>query len=97
MNTLETDVEIGADGSLKLLSPLPDWLKPGRMHLVLSVPLEGTAKPRRLIPTATPEMLVKRAAALEGLRATGGLKDVIPDPAAWQQDLREDVILPRPD
>lgn len=36
MNTLETDVEVSADGSLKLLSPLPEWLKPGRMRLVIT-------------------------------------------------------------
>ena len=36
MNTLETDVEVSADGSLKLLSPLPEWLKPGRAHVLLS-------------------------------------------------------------
>jgi hypothetical protein len=27
MKTLETDIEIGADGSVKLLSPLPAWLQ----------------------------------------------------------------------
>ena len=37
MNTLETDIEIGADGSVKLLSPLPPWLKPGRAHVLLTV------------------------------------------------------------
>lgn len=93
MNTLETDVEVSADGSLKLLSPLPEWLKPGRMRVLLSVPEASTTKPKRVIPTATPEMLAKRAAALEGLRAMGGLKDVIPDPAAWQREIREDVAL----
>lgn len=72
MNTLETDVEVSADGSLKLLSPLPEWLKPGRMHLLLSVPHGATPKPKRVIPTASPEMLAKRAAALESLRAMGG-------------------------
>ncbi|HLF95655.1 MAG TPA: DUF2281 domain-containing protein [Methylococcaceae bacterium] len=36
MKTLETDAEINADGSLKLLSPLPDWLKTGeRRHMLL--------------------------------------------------------------
>ncbi|WP_395734492.1 hypothetical protein [Prosthecobacter sp.] len=94
MNTLETDVEISADGSLKLLSPLPDWLKPGRMHLLLSVPNGATSRAKRVMPSATPEMLAKRAEALAGLRAMGGLKDVIPDPAAWQREAREDVILP---
>lgn len=95
MNTLETDVEVSADGSLKLLSPLPEWLKPGRMHLLLSVPNGRSTKPKRAVPAATPEMLAKRAAALESLRAMGGLKDVIPDPAAWQREIRDDVMLPR--
>ena len=92
MNTLETDVEVSADGSLKLLSPLPEWLKPGRAHVLLSVP--NGASPKRVIPTATPEMLAKRAAAFEAIRALGGLKDVIPDPVAWQREIREDVALP---
>ncbi len=79
MNTLETDVEVSADGSLKLLSPLPEWLKPGRLHVLLSVPNDTAPKSNRVIPTATPEMLAKRAAAFEAIRAMGGLKDVIPD------------------
>jgi len=94
MNTLETDIEVNADGSLKLLSPLPEWLKPGRMHVVLSVPNGTSPKPKRVIPTATPEMLAKRAAAFEAIRTLGGLKDVIPDPVAWQREIREDVVLP---
>ena len=95
MHTLETDVEVSADGSLKLLSPLPEWLKPGRMHMLLTVPSEAAApKQKRVIPNATPEMLATRAAALENIRATGGLKDVIPDPMAWQREIREDVVLP---
>ncbi len=94
MSTWETDVEVSADGSLKLLSPLPEWLKPGRAHVLLSVPNEASPKPKRVIPTATPEMLAKRAAAFEAIRAMGGLKDVIPDPVAWQRETREDVVLP---
>ncbi|MGQ0593389.1 MAG: hypothetical protein ACT4QB_12295 [Gammaproteobacteria bacterium] len=36
MKTLETDAEIHADGTLKLLSPIPDWLKTaGRRRLLL--------------------------------------------------------------
>lgn len=94
MHTLETDVEVGADGSLKLLSPPPEWLKPGRMHVLLSVSNEAAPKVKRVIPAATPEMLAKRAAAFEAIRSMGGLSDVIPDPAAWQQEIREDVALP---
>jgi hypothetical protein len=94
MHTLETDIEVSADGSLKLLSPLPEWLKPGRVHVMLSVTDDASPKPKRVIPTATPEMLAKRAAAFEAIRAMGGLKDVIPDPVAWQREIREDVVLP---
>ena len=96
MNTLETDVEVSADGSLKLLTPLPAWIKPGRMHLLLSE-ASVTArpdKPKRQIPTATPEMLERRKAAFERLRAMGGLTDVIPDAVAWQREMRDDVVLP---
>ena len=35
MNTLETDIEIRADGSVKLLAPMPTWLRPGRNHVLL--------------------------------------------------------------
>lgn len=95
MHTLETDVEVGADGSLKLLSPLPDWLKPGRMHVLLSVAGDATPglKPKRVILTATPEMLAKRAAALEAVRKLEPYRDIT-DPVAWQRQIREDVILP---
>ena len=75
MNTLETDVEVSADGSLKLLSPLPEWLKPGPAHVLLSVPNGASTKPKRVIPTATPEILAKRATAFDAIRAMGGLKD----------------------
>jgi len=37
MNKLESDIEIAADGSIRLLSPLPEWLKPGRAHVVLTL------------------------------------------------------------
>ena len=46
MQTLESDAEIGPDGSVKLLSPLPAWLKPGRAHVVLTV--ESTSPPPKV-------------------------------------------------
>ena len=91
MNTLETDVEVSADGSLKLLSPLPEWLKPGRAHVLLSVPNGASPKPKRVIPTATPEMLAKRAAAFEAVRKLNPYRDIT-DPVAWQREIREDVF-----
>lgn len=57
MNTPETDIEIDADGSMRLLSPLPEWLKPGRAHVVLTVADAAESNPKRQIPTATPEMI----------------------------------------
>jgi hypothetical protein len=91
MNTLETDVEVSADGSLKLFSPLPDWLKPGRAHVLLSVPNEVPPKTKRVIPTATPEMLAKRQAAFEAVRKLNPYRDIT-DPVAWQREIREDVF-----
>lgn len=35
MNTLETEIEVSADGSMRLLAPLPQWLRPGRSHVLL--------------------------------------------------------------
>ena len=96
MRSLETDADIHPDGSMKLLSPLPDWLRPGRQHLVLtwSEPAMGDAPPARTLPIATEEMLKKRRAAFADLRALGGLGTVIPDPAAWQRTLRQDRPVP---
>jgi len=37
MKTLESDAEIRADGNVKLLAPMPTWLKPGRVHVLLVV------------------------------------------------------------
>ncbi len=59
MKKLKTDIEIGADGSVKLLSPLPTWLKPGRVHVLMTV--ESVAdKPQRGKLTATPERSLHR-------------------------------------
>ncbi|MFN0078688.1 MAG: DUF433 domain-containing protein [Prosthecobacter sp.] len=43
MNTLETDIEISANGSVRLLSPLPAWLRPGRSHVLLVMADSGSA------------------------------------------------------
>ena len=42
--------------------------KPGRSDVLLSVSNGASPKPRRMIPTAMPEMLTKRAAAFEAVR-----------------------------
>jgi hypothetical protein len=63
------------------------WL---RVEATLEAADESESAPR----LATPEMLGQRREALAALRAMGGLKDVIPDPAAWQREQREDRPLP---
>ncbi|MEZ5388084.1 MAG: hypothetical protein R3F13_21465 [Prosthecobacter sp.] len=63
MNTLETDVEIGADGSVRLLSPLPAWLKPGWAHVRLTVATPASGD--------MPKMVARRMAALSELQAMG--------------------------
>ncbi len=95
MNIVETDIEISADGSVKLLSPLPAWLRPGRAHAVMTFTAleDSSARTKRQMPVATPEMLAKRVAAFEGLRELGGLGDMIPDPLAWQREMREESPL----
>ena len=90
MNTLETDVEVAADGSIRLLSPLPSWLKPGRNHVLL---VSAGEKPKRNIPSATPEMIAARLAAFEKLREMDPYRDIT-DPVAWQREIREDVVQP---
>ena len=92
MKTLETDIEIGADGSVKLLSPLPAWLKPGRAHVLMTVDSEEE-KPKRQKLTATPEMIARREAALENVRKLNPYRDIT-DPVEWQRELREDRPLP---
>ena len=92
MKTLETDIEIGADGSMKLLSPLPAWLKPGRAHVLMTVE-SMEEKPKRQKLTAAPEMIARREAALENVRRLNPYRDIT-DPAAWQRETREDRPLP---
>jgi len=84
--TLETDIEIGADGSVKLLSPLPSWLKPGRAHVRMTVEsLEEMPKRQKL--TATPDMIARRATALENIRKLNPYRDII-DPVEWEETAR---------
>ena len=81
MKTLETDVEIGADGSVRLLSPLPAWLKPGRVHVLMTVDSveEKTMRRKRAIK---PDFLARQQ-ALFGSR-------VLSDSQATLDELRAD-------
>jgi hypothetical protein len=94
MNTLETDIEIRADGSVKLLVPLPAWLRPGRARILMTVAsVQAQDLPQRQKLTATPEMIARREAALEEIRRLNPYRDIT-DPVAWQREIREDSLLP---
>jgi len=95
MKTLETDIEIGADGSVKLLSPLPAWLKPGRAHVLMAVE-SVEEKPKRQKLTATPETIARRVKALEEIRKLNPYRE-ISDPVEWQREMREDRPMPERD
>ena len=90
MSTITAILEPHADGSLHL--PLPEELRHRRVRV--EARLEAADEMESSPTLATPEMLGQRKEALAALRALGGLKDVIPDPAAWQREQREDRPLP---
>ena len=86
MNTITVILEADADGSLHL--PLPPELRHGK------VKVQAKLEP---VPESdeTPEQPTGTVLdALMELRKLGGLRDVIPDPVAWQRELRKDRPLP---
>lgn len=86
MSTIKAILEPHADGSLHL--PLPVELRHRKVRIEATLQAADGTNP------ATPEMLHQRRQALTALRSLGGLKDVIPDPIAWQRELRDDRSLP---
>ena len=91
MHTLETEAEVRADGSVKLLSPLPSWLKPGRAHVFLIVEESNGTAPKAPLrrPVGTPEMVARRMKALADIQRMNPYRD-IDDPVAWQRETRLD-------
>jgi len=90
MSTITAILEADADGTLHL--PLPAELRHGKIEVTATLkPATGTSAS---LPKATPEMLRQRKEAFARLRALGGLRDTIPDPVAWQREIRQDRPLP---
>ena len=90
MSTITAILEPHADGSLHL--PVPAELQHRRVRV--EARLEAVDEIESHGRLATPAMLAQRKEALAALRALGGLRDVIPDPVAWQCEQREDRPLP---
>jgi hypothetical protein len=90
MNTITAILEADADGTLHL--PLPAELRHGKIEVTATLKAaNGTSS---TVPRATPEMVARRKSALRELRGLGGLRNVIPDPVAWQREMRQDRPLP---
>lgn len=94
MSTLTIVLEPDADGTVHV--PVPEELRHEKVRVVVSLESAKEATPGRKLPfpPATPEMIEKRMAAFQALRALGGLKHVIPDPVEWQREIRKDRPLP---
>lgn len=90
MRTITAIMEADADGTLHV--PLPPELRQGKIEVTATLKVADAASAR--VARATPERVARRKAALHELRQLGGLRDVIPDPVAWQRDLRQDRPLP---
>lgn len=94
MTTVTTDAEIDAEGGLTLRSPLPAWVTPGPVRLLLMVEDDvaaGTSP--RPHPAATPEMLARRSELLGELRKLDPFRGIA-DPVEWQREMREDHLFP---
>ncbi len=90
MSTITAILEADADGTLHL--PVPAELRHGKIQVTATLKAaDGTSS---IAPKATPEMVARRKVALRELRGLGGLRDVIPDPMAWQREMRRDRPLP---
>ena len=87
MSTITAILEADADGTLHL--PVPHDMRRGKVKVIATLQSEpevgtpcGGTKP------GTP------LEALKELRKLGGLRHVIPDPAAWEREQRKERPLP---
>jgi hypothetical protein len=89
MSTITAILEADADGTLHL--PLPPELRHGKIEVTATLKVANGTSART--PTATPEMVQRRMAALARVRALDPYRDV-DDPVAWQREIRKDRPLP---
>ena len=90
MNRITAILEADADGTLHL--PVPPELRRGKVEVTAT--LKPVDSALCAPPTAPAEMVERRKAAIRRLRDMGGLRNAIPDPVAWQRELRTDRPLP---
>lgn len=90
MSTIKAILEADADGTLHL--PVPEELRHGKVEITAT--LKAADAPSSTLRRASPQMVAQRKAAFQRLRELGGLRQTIPDPAAWQREIRQDRSLP---
>ena len=94
MRTISTQAEIDAKGWLKVRTRAPKGLPPGVVRAVIVLDAsEKVPSQRQPLPVETPEQMAKRVEAMTRLAAMGGIPE-IPDPVAWQREIRKDRPLP---
>jgi hypothetical protein len=87
MSTITAVLEAEADGTLHL--PVPLSFQRGKVKVVATLQTEQEVAGQE--PEAKPGTPLE---ALKELRKLGGLRHVIPDPAAWQREQRKERPLP---
>jgi len=91
MSTFTAILEADDDGTLHL--PLPAELRHGKVQVTVTLTAADPVVPSTVM-RASPDQVARRRAALHELRGLGGLRDIIPDPVAWQREMRRDRSLP---
>jgi hypothetical protein len=87
MSTITAILEPDSEGCLHL--PVPEELRGGKVRVEAKLEAAPRAAAAQApAPKGTP------LEAFKALRAMGGLRHVIPDPVAWQQEQRKDRPLP---
>jgi hypothetical protein len=89
MSTISAIMEADADGTLHL--PVPAELRHGKIEVAAT--LKAADETSSGAPRATPEMLRQRKEAFQKLRQLNPFRE-IPDPVAWQREIRKDRPLP---
>lgn len=85
MSTITAILEPDADGTLHL--PVPAELRHGKVRV--EAKMESAETP----PLSEEQRKKELLEIMERIRARNPFKDV-PDPVAWQREMREDVVLP---
>lgn len=85
MSTYSTILKTDAGSKVNVRVPVPKKLRGGKLRVTVTLePVKQSKDPD--------DMTLLEV--FEELRKLGGLKDIIPDPVAWQREQRKDRPLP---